>query len=67
MGHALDTFMKVTERLQALFGPATQGDAKAPVVHKHDTFESASQDDLEHFVVETDTEGHHYAVRKEAD
>jgi hypothetical protein len=67
VGHALDTFMKVTERLQALFGPATQGDAKAPVVHKHDVFESASQEDLEHFVVETDSEGHHYGVRKEAD
>ncbi|WP_372434442.1 hypothetical protein [Arthrobacter cavernae] len=67
MGHALDTFMKVTDRLQALFGPASQGDTKAPVVHKHDKYESASQVDLEHFVVETDTEGHRYGVRKEPD
>lgn len=65
VGHALETFMKVTDRLRFWFGPATQGDVQTPVVHKHDDFESASEEDLGHFVVETDEEGHHYAVRKD--
>ncbi|NYD78578.1 hypothetical protein SAMN05216555_11541 [Arthrobacter cupressi] len=63
MGRVLDSFMHVTARLQSVFGPATQGDTDAPVVHKHDDFEQASEEDLTHFVVETDAEGHHYAVR----
>jgi len=40
-------------------------DADTPVVHKHDEFEQASEEDLSHFVVETDSTGHHYAVRRE--
>ena len=58
--------MDLTDRLRFVFGPATQGDSSAPVVHKHDDFEQASEEDLAHFVVETDSEGHHYAVRQEA-
>lgn len=65
MGHALDNFMKVTDRLRFWFGPATQGDVEAPVIHKHDDFEHASEEDLGHFVVESDDEGRHYGVRKE--
>ncbi|WP_139146537.1 hypothetical protein [Arthrobacter sp. SW1] len=63
MGRLLDSFMHVTGRLQTVFGSATQGDTDAPVVHKHDAYEQASEEDLSHFVVETDAEGHHYAVR----
>jgi hypothetical protein len=48
-----------------LFGPASRGDTSAPVVHKHDDFEYASEAELAGFVVETDAEGHRYAVRKE--
>lgn len=48
-----------------LFGPASRGDYAAPVVHKHDDFEYASETDLAGFEVETDSQGHHYAVRKE--
>jgi len=65
VGRTLKGFMHATERLQAVFGPATQGDVEAPVVHKHDDFESASEEELEHFEVEVDAEGHHYAVRKD--
>ncbi|PTT63031.1 hypothetical protein [Arthrobacter sp. HMWF013] len=65
MAHALSGFMNVTERLRFVFGPATRLDTDAPVVHKHDEFEQASEEELSHFVVETDTEGHHYAVRRE--
>ena len=39
----------------------------APVVHRHDDFEHASEDDLAGFEVETDAQGHHYAVRKTED
>ncbi len=66
MGHALDIFMKVTDRLRFWFGPATRGDIDTPVVHKHDDFETASEQDLGHFVVETDDQGHHYGIRKES-
>ena len=65
MGHALTGFMNATDRLRFVFGPATRLDSDAPVVHKHDEFEQASDEDLAHFVVETDSEGHHYAVRRE--
>ena len=65
MAHALTRFMKTTDRLRFVFGPATRLDTDAPVVHKHDEFEQASDEDLARFEVETDSEGHHYAVRRE--
>lgn len=65
MAHVLSGFMGLTERLRFFFGPATRLDADTPVVHKHDEFEQASEEDLSHFVVETDSTGHHYAVRRE--
>lgn len=64
VAHVLAGFMDLTDRLRFVFGPATQGDSSAPVVHMHDDFEHASEDDLAQFEVETDSEGHHYAVRK---
>jgi len=57
--------MNLTDRLRFVFGPAAVGDAAAPVVHRHDDYEHASEDDLAQFEVETDSEGHHYAVRKD--
>lgn len=48
-----------------LFGPASRGDYSVPVTHKHDEFEQASETELAGFEVETDAQGHHYAVRKE--
>jgi len=65
MARVVSRFMSLTDRLRFVFGPATQGDAEAPIIHKHDDFEHASEQDLAHFEVETDSEGHHYAVRKE--
>jgi hypothetical protein len=65
VAHVLSGFMNLTERLRFVFGPATRLDPDTPVVHKHDAFEQASEEDLSHFVVETDTTGHHYAVRRE--
>jgi hypothetical protein len=56
--------MEKTDKLRFLFGPANRGDTAAPVVHKPDDFEHASEDDLSGFEVETDDQGHHYAVRK---
>ncbi|WP_211880171.1 hypothetical protein [Pseudarthrobacter albicanus] len=57
--------MNATDRLKFVFGPASHGDNSAPVVHRHDDFEHASEEDLSTFEVETDSQGHHYAVRKE--
>jgi hypothetical protein len=61
---AVKAFMDKTDKLKVLFGPANRGDTAAPVVHHHDDFEHASEDDLAGFEVETDSHGHHYAVRK---
>ena len=47
------------------FRPCLAGRYAAPVVHKHDDYEHASETDLAGFEVETDAQGHHYAVRKE--
>ena len=64
MTRAVRAFMEKTDKLRLLFGPANRGDTAAPVVHRHDDFEHASEDDLAGFEVETDAQGHHYAVRK---
>lgn len=50
---------------RTFLGPAEWTDPSLPVVHKHDAFEEASELDLAGFEVEEDSEGHHYAVRKE--
>lgn len=60
----LKRFMNATDHLRAVFGPADREDVSAPVVHRHDDFEHASEEDLAQFEVETDSEGHHYGVRK---
>lgn len=65
MAHVIRGFMGATDRLRFFFGPATRLDPDTPVVHKHDAFEQASEEELSHFVVETDSSGHHYAVRRE--
>jgi hypothetical protein len=57
--------MSLTDRLRFFFGPAARVDSSLPVVHKHDEFEQASEEELTHFVVETDTSGHHYAVSRD--
>ncbi|WP_425279220.1 hypothetical protein [Arthrobacter nanjingensis] len=57
--------MHLTEKATNLFGPASHGDSEAPVVHKHDDFEKASEDELQTFEIETDSQGHHYATRKD--
>lgn len=65
MARALNGFINVTDRLRFFFGPAARGDFDSPVVHRHDEFEQASEEDLAQFEVVTDSEGHHYAVRKD--
>ena len=64
VAHVLTGFMNLTDRLRFVFGPAAVGDSATPVVHLHDDYEHASENDLAQFEVETDSEGHHYAVRK---
>jgi hypothetical protein len=65
MAHFVDRFMSLTDRLRFFFGHATRLDSSLPVVHRHDEFEQASEEELTHFVVESDTSGHHYAVRRD--
>ena len=61
----VDKFMHATDKFQKVFGPADQGDMSSPVVHRHDDFEDSSDEQLSHFGEETDSAGHHYAVRKD--
>ncbi|MEA5454982.1 hypothetical protein SPF06_09650 [Sinomonas sp. JGH33] len=63
--HVLEKFMNATDRMAKVIVAPQRGDPSAPVVHKHDDFEQASEDELRTFEVETDSEGHHYAVRKD--
>ncbi|MCU1530691.1 MAG: hypothetical protein JWO49_262 [Arthrobacter sp.] len=65
MARPVIRFMSATNRLRFVFGPATRGDSDAPIIHRNDDFEHASETDLADFEVETDSHGHHYAVRKE--
>ncbi|PNI08603.1 hypothetical protein CXX84_11120 [Arthrobacter sp. AFG7.2] len=65
MAHVVSGFMSLTDRLRFFFGPAARLDSGSPVVHRHDAFEQASEEELTHFIVETDSTGHHYAVRRE--
>ncbi|MGO4383550.1 hypothetical protein [Specibacter sp. RAF43] len=60
----VDKFMRATDKFQKVFGPAEQGDMDAPVVHRHDEFEDESDLELSQVEQRTDSEGHHYAVRK---
>jgi hypothetical protein len=62
--HLLDRFMTATDKLKNIFGQADRADIDSPVVHRHDDFEEASAEDLSHFEVEADSEGHHYGTRK---
>ncbi len=62
---ALGKYLHPSSWIGFFFGTASRGDTSSPVVHKHDDFERASEVDLAGFEVETDAQGHHYAVRKE--
>lgn len=57
--------MHATDKFQKVFGPADQGDMDEPVVHRHDDFEDSSEEQLKHYEEHTDSDGHHYAERKE--
>jgi hypothetical protein len=65
VAHVVSRFMGLTDRLRFFFGPASRLDSDTPVMHKRDAFEQASEEDLSHFVVESDSTGHHYAVRRD--
>lgn len=60
----VEKLMHATDKFQHVFGPADQGDVDSPVVHRHDAFEDSSEEQLSHFAEETDSGGHHYAVRR---
>lgn len=66
MAFTTEKFMGMTNRLRFFFGPASRLDADTPVAHRRDEFEQASTEDLSHFVVESDSSGHHYAVRRDS-
>jgi len=60
----LRRFMDATYKTRNVWGPADRGDTDAPVVHKHDDYEAASDAELADFEIERDADGHAYAHRK---
>lgn len=62
----VDKFMRATDKVRAVLGPADRGDIDAPVVHRHDEFEDESDEQLGHIEQHTDSQGHHYAEEKKA-
>jgi hypothetical protein len=61
----LRRYIHPTRWAYVLLGPASRGDYFAPVVHAHDEFEQASEEDLAGFEVETDSREYRYAVRQD--
>lgn len=58
---------RITNPARIFLGPAERDDADSPVIHRHDEFESASEAELAELNIEVDSDGHHYAVRKNPD
>jgi hypothetical protein len=57
--------MQWTQRVvMNVFGPADRTDAQAPIIHRNDDGEIASQQQLAGIEVERDNEGHSWAFRK---
>lgn len=57
--------MRAIDRLMMnVFGPADRTDADAPIIHRNDDEEAASNDQLAAIDVERDDEGHSWAFRK---
>lgn len=60
----IDKFMRATDKVRVVLGPADRGDIDAPVVHRHDEVENESDAQLGHLEQHTDSQGHHYAEEK---
>jgi hypothetical protein len=54
----LDSFVRL------FLGPADRSGAGTPVVHRHDTAEDESDQQVAGLEIEQDSAGHHYAVRR---
>jgi hypothetical protein len=60
----LTKFMSITAKAADIYGPADRLPGNTPVVHKHDEFEKACEQDLAGFEVAIGSNGERYAVRK---
>jgi hypothetical protein len=61
----MNRFMRATEKAAKVWGPADRIDADSPVVHRHDSSEKASEEQLSQIEVERQA-GHSYAYRRPA-
>lgn len=60
----MDKYMRMLDKISGVLGSADRGDAEAPIVHRHDAFEHASEEELAEFEIEEGSDGTHYCVRK---
>jgi hypothetical protein len=58
---------RIPNPAKIFLGPAERDALDEPVVHRHDEFETASEEELADLTIEVDSEGHHYAVRNHPD
>ncbi|WP_415855600.1 hypothetical protein [Sinomonas sp. G460-2] len=58
-------FMRTMGHLRSVYGPAAHRDPREAEAHGHNPEDVKEFEELEGIDVKTDSEGHHYGVRKE--
>ncbi|BCT75042.1 hypothetical protein SCMU_08840 [Sinomonas cyclohexanicum] len=59
-----ESFMRAMGHLRGLYGPANRRTSDEPERHGHNPEDVKEEQELAGIEVETDSEGHHYGVRK---
>ena len=59
-----ESFMRKMGHLRTLYGPADRRTAQEPERHGHNPEDVKEEHELAGIDIETDSEGHHYAVRR---
>ena len=62
---ALGHFMRTMGHLRSVYGPAAHRDPGEAEAHGHNPEDLKENQELEGIDVKTDSEGHHYGVRRE--
>ncbi|MEN2743292.1 hypothetical protein [Sinomonas halotolerans] len=61
----VQAFMRAMSRLRGVYGPANRRDLSEPERYGSNPEDAKEADELAGIEVETDSEGHHYGVRKD--
>ncbi|GAB3269920.1 hypothetical protein GCM10027449_04460 [Sinomonas notoginsengisoli] len=62
-----ESFMRAMGHLRALYGPANRRSMQEPERHGHNPEDIKEEKELSGIEIETDSEGHHYGVRRAGD